>query len=108
MDLQRQVIVQLKYWVYFCRAVLARHFSAVYLCDRANKTHAEKYIARQLSRVSNICYLSNIFTKITCNITPLKIKTLYQQRLGVFVFPNLLLSTMTAFGKPVLYESRVN
>ena len=41
-------------------------------------------------------------------MTPLKTKTPCQQRLGVFVFPNLLLSTMTAFGKPVLYESRVN
>ena len=49
----------------FLNINLARHFSAVYLCDRANKTHAEKYIARQLSRVSNICYSSKTFAKIT-------------------------------------------
>ena len=29
MDLQRQVIVQLKYWVYFCRAVLANSSEGV-------------------------------------------------------------------------------
>ena len=29
MDLQRQGIVQLKYWVYFCRAVLESHLSEI-------------------------------------------------------------------------------